>query len=99
MKKQSGFTAGGFAQPKIRQGDKWRDKSGGIIFVTGYAFNRVTYVREGYEHPCIFPAERFLNEFTRMEMQTFTDWRAAVNPLGKIQKLRALIAASRERTQ
>lgn len=86
----------GIPQPAIRPGDKWRSKSGELISVTGFAFNRVTYVRDGYEHPCVFPVDRFLREYTRVETQTFTEWRAAANPLEKTQKLRALINAHRE---
>jgi len=89
----------GAAQPEIRPGDKWRDKSGELVSVTGYAFNRVTYVRDGYEHPCIFPVDRFLREFSRVETQTFTEWRTAANPLEKIHKLRELIHSRREGSQ
>lgn len=89
----------GVAQPEIRPGDKWRDKNGALVSVTGYAFNRVTYVRDGYEHPCIFPVDRFLREYTRVETQTFSEWRAAAGPLDKTRKLRELINARREGTQ
>jgi hypothetical protein len=89
----------GAAQPEIRPGDKWRGKYGELISVTGYAFNRVTYVRDGYEHPCVFPVDRFLREYTRIETQTFTEWRAAAGPLEKARKLRELINASREEAQ
>ncbi|EMS1340519.1 DUF4222 domain-containing protein [Salmonella enterica] len=64
MKKINQARPEGFARPEIRPGDKWRDKSGGVITVTGYEYNRVTYLREGYEHPCIYPVDRFRREFT-----------------------------------
>lgn len=89
----------GITQPEIRPGDKWRDKTGTFVSVTGYAFNRVTYVRDGYEPPCIFPVDRFLREFTRVEKQTLTEWRAATDPLEKTRKLRELINARREGSQ
>lgn len=89
----------GIAQPEIRPGDKWRDKTGVLVSVTGYAFNRVTYVRDGYGHPCVFPVDRFLREFTRAETQTFTEWRTAGGPLEKARKLRELINARREKSQ
>ncbi|KLP39508.1 DUF4222 domain-containing protein [Enterobacter ludwigii] len=97
--KNSGLNAGGPAQSEIRPGDKWRDNSGSLVTVTGYAFNRVTYVRDGYEHPCVFPVDRFRREFTRAEGQTFTEWRAAANPLEKTRKLRELINARRGGSQ
>lgn len=50
MKKINQARPEGLAQPEIRPGDEWRDKSGGLITVTGYEYNRVTYLREGYEH-------------------------------------------------
>ncbi|MGU9774815.1 DUF4222 domain-containing protein [Salmonella enterica] len=84
----------GIAHPEIRPGDKWQDKSGGVVLITGYQFNRVNYVRDGYSHPCISSADRFLREFTHIERQTFTEWRELNNP-----KLRALINASREATK
>ncbi|EDF4606573.1 DUF4222 domain-containing protein [Salmonella enterica] len=64
--KNSGFTASGPVRPEICPGDKWQDKSGGVITVTGYEYNRVTYLREGYEHPCIYPVDRFRREFTQV---------------------------------
>lgn len=85
----------GVAQPEIRPGDIWRDKSGRQVSVTGYAFNRVTYVRVGYERPCIFPADRFHREFSRVSVQTFSEWKAAAEPLEKARKLRELITRSR----
>ena len=65
----------------------------------GYAFNRVTYVRDGYEHPCVFPVDRFLREFIRVETQTFTEWQASASPLEKTRKLRSLIKSRREGSQ
>nr|WP_263450004.1 DUF4222 domain-containing protein [Klebsiella michiganensis] len=35
-----------------------------MVTVKDIAFNRVTFVREGYEFPCIFPQERFVKEFS-----------------------------------
>lgn len=89
----------GITHPEIRPGDKWHDKTGTFVSVTGYAFNRVTYVRDGYEHLCIFPVDRFLREFTHMAPQTFSEWRATTDPLEKTRKLRAMINARREGTQ
>ncbi|HCD1254050.1 TPA: DUF4222 domain-containing protein [Citrobacter freundii] len=43
---------------------RWVEKNGEMITVSNIAFNRVTFVRDGYEYPCIFPLERFIKEFT-----------------------------------
>ncbi|MER3141054.1 DUF4222 domain-containing protein [Salmonella enterica] len=98
-KKITGDAASGQALPEIRPGDKWRDKSGGVVLITDYQFNRVNYVREGYTHPCISSTDRFRREFTRVEGQTFTEWRELNSPLEKTQKLRAQIHDSREATK
>lgn len=94
-KKITGNTASGQALSEIRPGDKWQDKSGGVVLITGYQFNRVNYVRDGYIHPCISSVDRFRRDFSRMEVQGFTEWRELNNPLDKMQKLRAQISASR----
>lgn len=44
--------------------DSWKDKRGELVTVKDNAFNRVTFVRDGYDYPCIFPLERFVKEFT-----------------------------------
>ena len=64
-KKITGVPASGQALPEIRPGDKWRDKSGCAVVITGNQFNHVTYVRDGYSHPCVYPVDRFHREFTR----------------------------------
>lgn len=43
--------------------DRWKDKRGEAVTVKSVAFNRVTFVRDGYEFPCVFPLERFAKEF------------------------------------
>lgn len=98
-KKEFGLNAGGLVQPEIRPGDKWRNKSGELVSVTGFEFNRVTYMRDGYEHPCVFPVDRFRREYTQIAPQTFTEWRATTDPLEKTRKLRAMINTRREGSQ
>lgn len=44
--------------------DRWSEKNGEMITVSNIAFNRVTFVRDGYEYPCVFSLERFVKEFT-----------------------------------
>ncbi|EAB5051750.1 DUF4222 domain-containing protein [Salmonella enterica] len=97
MAKQiTGNTASGQALPEIRPGDKWHDKSGGMVLITGYQFNRVNYIRDGYTHPCISSVDRFRRDFSSMEGRSFSEWRELNTPLEKAQKLRSQINASRE---
>ncbi|MDU2497178.1 MAG: DUF4222 domain-containing protein [Klebsiella grimontii] len=63
MKINSGLIASGKTQPEILPGDKWEDKSGLPIIIESYRFNRVTFYREGYKSPCIYPEQRFVKEF------------------------------------
>jgi len=44
--------------------DRWQDRRGEGITVTAAAFNRVTFVRDGYAHPCVYPLVRFVKEFS-----------------------------------
>lgn len=59
----SGLIASGKAQLEILPGDKWEDKIGLPIIIESYRFNRVTFYREGYKSPCIYPEQRFVKEF------------------------------------
>lgn len=63
VKNNSGSVASGSAHPEILPGDKWEDKSGLSIIIESYRFNRVTFYREGYESPCIYHEQRFIQEF------------------------------------
>lgn len=63
LKINSGLIASGKTQPEILPGDKWEDKIGLPIIIESYRFNRVTFYREGYESPCIYPEQRFIKEF------------------------------------
>lgn len=62
-KKNSGFTASGLSRPEIRPGDIFRDKYGSQITVKTVDDFRVTYIREGYAHPCVSSHMRFEREF------------------------------------
>ncbi len=44
--------------------DRWKDGRGEIVTVIAAAFNRVTFVRDGYEYPCSYPLVRFVKEFS-----------------------------------
>jgi len=44
--------------------DRWKDKRGEMVTVKDIAFNRVKFIRDSYEFPCVFPLERFVKEFS-----------------------------------
>lgn len=44
--------------------DRWKDKCGEMVTVKDIAFNRVKFIRDSYEFPCVFPLERFVKEFS-----------------------------------
>jgi len=44
--------------------DHYKDNRGLLVTVQSVEFNRVTFTREGYEHPCSYPLVRFVAEFT-----------------------------------
>ncbi|WP_447873761.1 DUF4222 domain-containing protein [Serratia fonticola] len=92
----TGLASGGSAHPEIRPGDIYRDSRGVQITVTDYAYNRVTYLRDGYQHPCICTPERFEREFKRVRGETITEWCSKTPVSEKIEKLKKVI---RERRQ
>ena len=53
----------GLAQPKIELNSRWKDSRGEKITVTGVMDSRISYVRDGYSHECVFSEYRFRNEF------------------------------------
>jgi len=85
----------GIIQPEIRPGDIWQDRAGSKITITNYAYNRVTFVREGYESPCICSPDRLRREFVRVENKNIPEWCRENNPAEKTKKLRELIQAGR----
>lgn len=42
------------------------DPHGSALTVTLVRFNRVTFFRDGYEHPCSQSVERFMREFKEL---------------------------------
>ncbi|WP_338803122.1 DUF4222 domain-containing protein [Xenorhabdus griffiniae] len=44
--------------------DYYTHKNGDTVQVLSVAFNRVTFVREGYTYPCIMSLSRFTQEYT-----------------------------------
>ncbi|WP_455811849.1 DUF4222 domain-containing protein [Pseudomonas graminis] len=49
-------------EPQIN--DRWKDGRGAAVTVTDIVFNRVKFIRDGYEHPCVYPKGRFVKEFS-----------------------------------
>ncbi|OKP00543.1 DUF4222 domain-containing protein [Xenorhabdus eapokensis] len=44
--------------------DYYTHKNGEAVQVLSVAFNRVTFVRDGYHTPCTMPLSRFTQEYT-----------------------------------
>jgi hypothetical protein len=85
----------GRAQPKIELNSRWKDSYGEKITVTGVTGSRITYVRDGYFHECIFSEYRFRNEFIFLPEDT-RECQAAVKENGrkKIAALRSSLPLS-----
>lgn len=43
--------------------ERYQDRRGNIVTVRSVVFQRVTFVREGYAHPCLALLNRFHAEF------------------------------------
>lgn len=95
IKNNTGLTSGGFTHPEILPGDIYQDKRGERVKVLSATSNRICFIRDGYSGECVFPAVRFLREFTPVKRQTITEWCATNNTAEKIKKIRAMIAAKR----
>lgn len=96
LKNKTGLAASGQTQPEIRPGDIWKDRAGSKIAITDYAHNRVTYIREGYESPCICSPDRLRREFSRIENKNIPEWCREKNLAEKTKKLRDLIQAGKK---
>ncbi len=44
-------------------GSRYKDSHGAVVTVERVEFNHVTFYRDGYQHPCVQPIERFMKEF------------------------------------
>lgn len=95
-KKITGVAASGQTRLEIRPGDIWKDAAGSKITVTDYTRQRVTYIRSGYEHPCVSPVRRFLRDFIPLLAGALPEWCQSNNPLEKTEKLKALITGNRK---
>ncbi len=90
-KKNSGFTASGLSRPEIRPGDIFRDNYGGTVTIKSVDDFRVTYIREGYAHPCVSSLMRFEREFTLVS-------KAPPAELSDIDRIMSVTGAERIRT-
>ena len=44
-------------------GSRYKYYHGAVVTVERVEHNRVTFYRDGYQHPCVQPIERFMKEF------------------------------------
>lgn len=85
----------GLAQPKIELNSRWKDFRGEKITVTGVMDSRITYVRDGYSHECVFSEFRFRNEFIFLpEDSRESQESVKENGLKKIAALRSSLPLS-----
>ncbi|EOK2603127.1 DUF4222 domain-containing protein [Escherichia coli] len=89
--KNSGFTASGLSRPEIRPGDIFKDKYGGRITIKTVDDFRVTYIREGYAHPCVSSHMRFEREFILVSREPPAE-------LSDIDRIMSVTGAERIRT-
>lgn len=78
-KNKTGNNSGGFAQPEIRIGDRWKDSHGSVITITEQQFNRVVFYREGYHSPCICTKDRLRRELMPLEQSQVTGEKKAID--------------------
>ncbi|UNO34633.1 DUF4222 domain-containing protein [Salmonella enterica subsp. enterica serovar Abeokuta] len=62
----------GIAQPEIELHTRWKDNWGVKITVVKVKAkaNRVTYIRDGYEHECVCSPARLKREFTFLQEES-----------------------------
>lgn len=75
-KKLTDLTVRGKTHPKnvrellakyaLKAGDHFIDGYGKAVTITACGVASVTFTRDGYQHPCVFPVPRFHNEFKRV---------------------------------
>ena len=98
-RKSTGLTSGDVPHPKIEAGDKWKDGRGSVVIIESYQFNRVTFIRQGYDSPCVQPIQRFLNEFHYLGEQSFQEWHQQNNPIEKLEKVKKFLFSGREENE
>lgn len=85
-------------QPKIITGDIWQDNFGAQVLIIQVAPNRVSYVRDGYAHPCFCSPDRLRREYSFAVAGGLTE--TEIEMAEKTTKTPAdRVAAIRERVQ
>lgn len=51
----------------IQANQRWQNSRGELVTVIAVAFNRVAFIRDGFNCPCTWPEQRFNKEFTRVQ--------------------------------
>ncbi|EDI0415098.1 DUF4222 domain-containing protein [Salmonella enterica subsp. enterica] len=74
----------GVAQPEIELNTRWKDCWGVKITVVKVKANRVTYIRDGYEHECVCSPARLKREFTFLQGES-EKHQAEINACGRKQ--------------
>lgn len=47
--------------------ERYKDKRGQFVTIKSCVFNRVVFIRDGYQAECVYPLSRFETEFTFIE--------------------------------
>ncbi|WP_310607779.1 DUF4222 domain-containing protein [Buttiauxella brennerae] len=84
----------GRAQPEIEINSRWKDNWGVKITIKNADENRISYVRDGYTHPCICSPYRLRQEFTFLPEETkIHQEKFRANGLEKIREIREALSA------
>lgn len=97
MTNKTGFIARGCAHPEIKPGDIYRDNKGRLVTVDKCEHGRVYFIRDGFPFATELLARVFLDRFSlhRRKKAPAMSTNAATK-IAAVQKLRAMINASRE---
>lgn len=97
MTNKTGFIARGYAHPEIKPGDIYRDNKGRLVTVDKCEHGRVYFIRDGFPFATELLARVFLDRFSlhRRKKASAMSTNAATK-IAAVQKLRAMINASRE---
>ncbi|TQN82558.1 UNVERIFIED_ORG: uncharacterized protein DUF4222 [Citrobacter freundii] len=94
--KLSGFSASGYAHPKIIPGDIYLDKNGNRVTVKELMFDRVYFIRDGYSFHSSLNVEIFISRFRQENPPAKNNHISCVDVDKKLQELKNMIAAWRE---
>ncbi|HAL1644947.1 TPA: DUF4222 domain-containing protein [Escherichia coli] len=92
----SGFTASGYAHPKIIPGAIYWDKNGNRVTVKSIMFDRVYFIRDGYSFHSSLNVEIFICRFRREIPPSRNNHVSCMDVDKKLQELKNMIAAWRE---